>query len=242
MKRVTTYTALALFLGISVVAAENSSLMSSGGMWSQGNAARGLGSVPGRLCYLQYLTGNLDSGAGWTGTQITNGNWSIFGETAQGDRDISGGAYCINIPGAGLTTASWDQGRPEVNLGPAADRVCMLTAVGGKFMGRGESVYVRVGGDTWYLGGTSKQRGVFAAARCIVKPGISYGPERDWQQGMGRIEMSNKRNAACFLTAISGKFAGGGEQVFVDYANGRWTLGGTSGQQGISARGICALF
>ena len=133
-------------VSLSPAVAQSQSLISGGGLWSQGDGPRGLGSIPGRICYLQYLTGKLESGLAWTGTGMTNGNWVMTGAVGPSDRDVSGGAYCINVPGYGGTTATWRQGNGEVVLGSVSDRICVLTAVGGRFAGGGDGVYIRRGG------------------------------------------------------------------------------------------------
>ena len=238
----------AMFIALSlnapaIASAQGRFAVSGSGMWTMGKSAQGLGEATGRVCYLQYITGRLSSGQALAGTTVRNGSWYLTGDAAPPDGDFSAGAYCIN-PGTnfGTVDGGWHQGQPDVALGATGDRVCFLYAVGGKFEGSGESVYVRPSGGMWYLGGTSKQRGVTARALCIVRPGINYGPIQNWRQGMGRINLSNQANVACFLTGLSGKFAGGGEQIFVDVDNGRWTLGGSSSQQGVSASAVCALF
>jgi hypothetical protein len=65
----------------------------------------------------------------------------------------------------------WNQGDDAVKMGHSSRCVALLTYVRGKFSGGGERVHVSIGSDgCWYLGGTSKQSGVRAKARCVGMP------------------------------------------------------------------------
>lgn len=154
-------------------------------------------------------------------------------------------------PGAGDNSVSyhqswsytWRQGDPAVDMGSYTERFCFLTAVQGKFEGGGESVHVYESGGRWLLAGSSLQNGVGASAVCI--PRSYYGQilvptdEYFWTQEYYPTPMVSDTSSLCFLTAVSGEFDGGGEQVEIFRWNGKWHLGGHAYKPGIVAGARC---
>lgn len=143
----------------------------------------------------------------------------------------------------GLVVSSefhWSQGSAPVPMGPASDRVCFLTRVTGRFAGGGETVHAYINGNSWYLGGTSYQVNVAATARCVLVAGASqYSTEYSWSQGAYATHMGSGSNRACFLTRMSGRFKGGGEEIWAYRSGPSWYLGGRSQQSGVSAGARC---
>ncbi|UXI70174.1 hypothetical protein [Tahibacter amnicola] len=65
--------------------------------------------------------------------------------------------------------------------------------------------------------------------------------EASWVHPMQPLSMRNQEEFYCFLIGASGNFRGSGESVFMrGNGFGRWVLGGTSQQEGVTAHGICA--
>lgn len=68
--------------------------------------------------------------------------------------------------------------------------------------------------------------------------------EFSWSQGQAPVPMGSSADRFCFLTAISGKFAGSGESVSAAIIGeggpgAAWVLGGTSEQRDVSASAKC---
>ena len=64
-----------------------------------------------------------------------------------------------------------------------------------------------------------------------------------WQQGQGARRMIPAGDGVCFLTFVTGRFEGGGEQVRVNVnSEGYWILSGASAQAGVAARAMCWTF
>lgn len=152
----------------------------------------------------------------------------------------------LSSAGQGVTTLAaieselqWQHGSNPTYLGNADSRTCFLTRVGGKFTGSTEAVYIYQANGGWYLGGQSSQAGLKARARCVTNAvGDSY--EHTWNQGATPKSMGAvNADRACFLTRVSGKFAGGTERVEIFTSAGSWYLGGASLQVGVSARARC---
>jgi hypothetical protein len=60
-----------------------------------------------------------------------------------------------------------------------------------------------------------------------------------WNQGWGNVPMGSASDRFCFLTEVQGRFAGGGEAVYVFISGGSWWLGGRSYAQDVRARALC---
>jgi hypothetical protein len=66
-----------------------------------------------------------------------------------------------------------------------------------------------------------------------------YSQEYSWTQGQPATLMGTTAYRACFITRITGRFAGGGESVRIYKSNGSWYLSGASQQQDVSASARC---
>ena len=62
-----------------------------------------------------------------------------------------------------------------------------------------------------------------------------------WKNGSPAVVLPTVDKAMCLLTGVTGKFLGAGERVSLYQQNGRWMLGGTSGQKELAAEATCAL-
>ena len=149
---------------------------------------------------------------------------------------------------------TWNQDAGDTDPTPMYGQdqgVCFLTAVQGKFEGDGESLNVYLQNRQWFLGGQSGTFGVGGKATCLAwneivgsYPSI-YGPYTWHQrQGSSRTFLGNfdEGNGVCFLSGVSGKFAGSGEHVeitFESYSRRNWMLGGDSGKRDVSATAYC---
>ena len=63
-----------------------------------------------------------------------------------------------------------------------------------------------------------------------------------WHQGSPAVKMIKATEGLCYLTAVTGHFAGGGEKVKIYREDGFWVLGGFSHKQGIEADATCWVF
>lgn len=128
----------------------------------------------------------------------------------------------------------WHQSQEApVEMIPASDGVCMLQVMQGKFLGRGEAVWVRINAETgrWELGGESKQKHLFAAARCVefaafqLPPGstlrintITDVVARKSDRYGKRAELGDRSNF-CVINGMSGKMGGAGERAWLALAS-----------------------
>ena len=72
--------------------------------------------------------------------------------------------------------------------------------------------------------------GGFAAYRAYAAPPAAEVSRYDWKNGDPPVRMIRKEEGFCYLTALSGGFAGGGEVANVYIADdGYWYLGGQTG-------------
>jgi hypothetical protein len=137
-----------------------------------------------------------------------------------------------------------------VTIGSNLD-ACFLTRVAGHFAGAGERVEIDSQAQNGngpqassVLLGSSGQTGVSASARCVPNAQVSNFAPFIWNQGDATVEMERIENfPACYLDAVGGHFAGGGEKVEIRAAtfNGHLhsTLGGTSMQSGVFGWSYC---
>lgn len=102
--------------------------------------------------------GSLWAGNGYSGQQYPFGNAMCVD---------TGRAFKFKNAPDGSRTYTWEQGQPYTWMMPISEGVCMLTEVGGRFAGGGESVAVIQYGGFWVLGGQSMQYGVEAKAQCV---------------------------------------------------------------------------
>lgn len=82
-----------------------------------------------------------------------------------------------------------------------------------------------------------------ATAAVMATPVLLNGclnfPVHSWTQGQAAVDLGRIDQEFCFLTRVTGRFRGGGEQVRVYQKDGHWWLGGTSGQQGVGGNAVC---
>ena len=72
---------------------------------------------------------------------------------------------------------------------------------------------------------------------------VDQTAEFAWRQGQGATRMIPVSEGVCFLTFVTGRFEGGGEQVRVSRnSEGYWVLGGASQQAGVAAGAACWRF
>ncbi len=86
---------------------------------------------------------------------------------------------------------------------------------------------------------------IFVASFSLLAVGSAHAVDyRDgtWDQSLGNVSKGvGGAGDYCFLTRVSGKFRGGGEEVRLwrNPKSGAWTLGGRSQQSGVTARATC---
>ena len=202
-------------------------------MWSQGSHPVAMGPAASQTCFLTGVTGDFEGGGEYVRTYVVADTWYLGGGSMQAG--VAAYARCVPISGSGEYV--WNQGDLARPMGSDTDKACFLTYVSGHFEGGGEWVNTFTTGGSWYLGGNSMQQGVAAGARCV--PVSSYTGEFGWAQGQTPEPMVAADQNSCFLTAMSGRFKGGGELVRAFQYRGWWFLGGSSLQEGVTARARC---
>lgn len=146
---------------------------------------------------------------------------------------------------AQASLVAWTSGKPPARLLRDDQGFCLLGGVRGGFNGHGQAFGVALQRDAfWYLNGKSKEP---LAATAMVVPTkyrqlfedqvLTFTCSRE----EGPIKMIHSSDGFCFLSAVSGKMAGGGEEarVFVDRRDGFWYLRLRS-EQPLAAK-ACAL-
>ncbi len=90
---------------------------------------------------------------------------------------------------------------------------------------------------------------VFAAAAMMASSSAVAMPSyisksATWNQGSSPTPLANSGSNFCYLTRVSGRFAGDGEwaQVWDDGTKNSWFVGGTSQQAGVTASANCLPF
>jgi hypothetical protein len=69
---------------------------------------------------------------------------------------------------------------------------------------------------------------------------VVFTPEVSWSQGQPAVPLGVKSDEGlCFLTRITGKFMGGGEEVAIRYTENGFVLTGSSQQDGVAASARC---
>lgn len=73
-----------------------------------------------------------------------------------------------------------------------------------------------------------------------IRGAVWTSDEYVWDQGKPKVEMTKSDHSTCFITYIRGYFAGWGEWVEITKnAQGRWVLGGNSGQKDVRVKARC---
>ena len=144
---------------------------------------------------------------------------------------------------------TWRCGTADVKMIPSRAGFCVLTSVGGCFMGDGERAGFSLGEDGWWiLGGASKQPAVGASAMCITAKAPNWLDAKfeqvEWRQGEKPLKVIHKDQGFCVLASVSGHFDGPGEmvKVYLDEQDGYWYLTGKSAKEGVRATAIIIRF
>lgn len=137
--------------------------------WSQGKPAVSMGGHPGRGCFLTRMTGKFMGRGERVSTYVDGNVWWLGGTSRQ--NSVGASARCL-VNATTLGWFLWYQGLREPTwmrapVAPSTDYACGLTEVTGKFRGAGEYVRAFEAGESWYLGGASKQIDVAAEALCV---------------------------------------------------------------------------
>ena len=212
--------------------------------WDSTHSSIALGAADHRLCFLQQVAGQLAVSGGEVRVYVLDGVWYLGGSAPV---IVAATARCVRWSDAGGVSTDpsgfdWTQGQAPVAMGAAADRICGLTRVAGRFEGGGELVHAAIAGGAWSLSGTSATTGVAASARCLAWPAgaevVSSG-ETNWAQGQPEQNLGAVADRACVLTLITGAFHGLGENVHITTDGTSWLLTGASLQVGVAARAKC---
>lgn len=117
---------------------------------------------------------------------------------------------------------------------------CVLSELGGTFMGGGE--WIGLASDEqqgWRLLGQSGQSSLRGAA-LPIRTGEPFAARgHAWKAGNQPIELIHERDGFPILSAVSGGMRGGGEAawMWLDH-DGTWWLGGRSGQPSFGVRAL----
>lgn len=75
----------------------------------------------------------------------------------------------------------------------------------------------------------------------MAQQSIQYKGPYSWKQDTGAVVMTPVSSSVCFLTKVSGHFAGDGELVQVTTQGTNWVLTGASHQGGVNAEAMCIV-
>jgi hypothetical protein len=217
--------------------------------WDQGNIGdTTLAPADEGYCYLTGVSGQFEGSGEFVYVKISpGGSWVLGGESLQ--EGVSARARCFPWtrlpPGTHQVRESdfirvFSDEYPYHPVAPPADTVCSLAGMGGSFNGGGERVAVNLYADAWYAEGHALAGSVLVKSQCLTtSPSPSWGFEVTWRQGDDPQEMGPIHATACMLTAVAGRFKGGGERVQILQYGGNWVLSGASQQQGVEASARC---
>jgi hypothetical protein len=196
-----------------------------------------MGSVKEWFCGLTFVSGSFSDSGRSVKIEQVKGRWKL--NTT--DR-ISVRAACYYHGGAaevGSTTA-WKQGEDPKFLANTKGIFCALTGMQGKFSGGDQKVAVVRVGEEWILTGSSSGHGVNATGTCVS---LSWQGlvDKSWKQGDPSVKLGSAGPMSCLLSAITGRFRGGGEEVEVSLAGNEWILSGDSQQNDVGATATCAV-
>jgi len=92
----------------------------------------------------------------------------------------------------GYFKSRWHQGGQPLNLAPANNFLCGLSAVSGRFAGGGEWVLINVDSNgNWVLNGASQQNGVWAEATCVAINAFLQPGGMQWSNGSWTLWFSS---------------------------------------------------
>jgi hypothetical protein len=199
------------------------------------------------FCFLAAVSGHFAGYGEAAGVHLTSdGFWSLDGHSGQDA--LSAEAVSIEsltpaVFKSGPKEYHWRNGQPPVKMLHKNVGICFLSAIEGHFEGSAESVSVRLADDGyWYLEGKSNQDQLGASAVGIewAKPGAYSieAQEHNWSVGDSPVRLLEKRQGFAFLSSVSGRFLGQGEDVRVYLGDDDvWHLAGRSGQSSLRATG-----
>jgi thiol-disulfide isomerase/thioredoxin len=219
--------------------------------WNRG--ADDVKMIPGRagFCVLSSVYGTLMGGGERAGFSLgTDGWWHLGGESMQ--PALGASAMCITAKALDSLVAEckqveWRQGEKPLRVIHKDEGFCVLASVAGHFDGYGEAVkvYLDEQDGYWYLTGKSGKESVRATAISIrfAHPRKIKISSYEWKRGGKPVPMLKRDEGFCFLSRITGRFLGAGEQVTVGIGkDDRWFLRGNSGQDQLAATAIGIRF
>ena len=138
----------------------------------------------------------------------------------------------------------WQKEKPTASdLLPADEKFFLISHLAGNYGGLGEEIRIHAQSRRkWILDGKAhlyvagKVREIATELRSEFEPEVT---EFHWKRGQARVKMIHHREGFCFLSRVTGNFAGGGESVRVniDPDDGFWYLSGRT-QQPMAASAI----
>ena len=193
--------------------------------WKSGQPAVHLIPTRGGFCCLSSVGGHFDAYSESAGIRAAdNGYWSLGGQSAQPYLAAKAVSF-QRLPPAmfqgRVKEFAWRNGDPPVKMLQKNTGICVLSGVAGHFAGSSEEVRVRLDDDGyWYLEGKSREKELGATAIGIEwgTPGM-YRVETQqyaWKNGdQSPVRILDKNQGFAFLSAVSGKFVGDGDEVQV---------------------------
>jgi hypothetical protein len=213
--------------------------------WSRGKPAVDMIAINQGVCVLLGIGGRFDGMNDGVGIGVGEGGvWQLNGRAAF---DPVATAGALLTPGPGVFKApveyEWKSGAAPVRMIRTDEGVCVLAGVVGGLRGGGEDVRVYPGDDGyWYLAGRAL---VPLTARAIALRAAKAGSyraiyvERQWSVKTGPVTVMSKDDGFCFISGVSGKLEGTGEQAALSIGeDGLWRLSGSSAQESMTVRAI----
>ena len=187
--------------------------------WSQGQAAKLMGSAADRVCYLTYVAGDFDASTEWVGITISLGNWWLTGGSARSGVNAKARCILVSSYGAEITAIS-TYGSASQNVTGYA---CGFTRIAGRF--DTFSAHVEVWPPLLSVQ-SSLGSYVEARVRCITSPVQTTGPVT-WHGSGSLVTLASTASPwTCFLTRMRGPFEGSADWISAFKGTSVWYLWG----------------
>lgn len=204
------------------------------------SSPKGLGPTQDRFCALTVVSGGFSTYGAWVDVSAQSGTWAVSGSKAPW---TAAEARCVSWPSAAAVTVEpavvIASGSPPASLGSAQRRACFLVRVNAGLGGGGDLLRIDQSAGNLVLAGAGAGSG---SAQCITWPspaGLSLTAAASWSQGQPAVSLAPASTVACWLSGVTGKYAGGSEVVRTSITGADWYLSGASQQAGVGAWARC---
>jgi hypothetical protein len=212
----------------------------------------------GSVCFLTGIHGKFRGTSEMVKISNVRGYWYVTGISRQPGL-VGASARCFKYDSTKVIATQFHESTASEDLDLGAHRFCALSRVSGSFESDRDVVRVYPGKNGhWFLQAAATSTGVNGGALCLDDdPAIPFSASRiaDVAAGDTQVIAANLvpnetkpteplKGPACFLTRMTGNFAGEGDsvQTFVSSTtSGIWNyyLRATGSERGIASSGAC---